>query len=82
MNLLTLMLVETESGYIDFDSKEIVFNQKRVSLKELGIRDIDTVLHLTFTIAETYAEPNGKFSLYFSNAAMIDCTYVFDDVID
>ena len=82
MNLLALMLVETENGYIDFASREIIFNSQRVSLSELGVSDIDTVLRMSYTIADTYPEPNGKFSLYFSNAAMIDCTHVFDDVVE
>ena len=84
-NLLSLMLIETEGGYVNYDTHELVFQGKAISLHELGVGEgedeISRVLHFEYTIADTYQAPNGKFSLFFSNAAMVECSYVFSDLL-
>ena len=37
---------------------------------------------MNYTISSAYDEPNAKFSVIFSNAAMIECKSVFNDTID
>ena len=84
-NLLSLMLVDSEGGYINYDTNELIFQDRVISLHELGVDEdedeISKILHFEYTIADTYQAPNGKFSLFFSNAAMVECSYVFSDLV-
>ena len=38
-------------------------------------------VELQYTLKATYDKPNAKFSLFFSNSALVDCHYIFDSFI-
>ena len=40
------------------------------------------MLDLEYVISETYDEPNGRFSLIWGNSAMINCNWVFPEILD
>lgn len=43
----------------------------------LGINPDDLVVNFTYTLADSYDKSGGKFSLIFSESAIVDCHYVF-----
>ena len=47
----------------------------------LGINPEDLTVNLVYTLAATYDKPNGKFSLIFSESAIVDCHYVFSSFL-
>ena len=82
--LLALMLIESEVGFVDFDADEIVYEGERVAFGDFGVAasDYNTTLMLNYTISQSYEGPNGRYSLVFNNAAIINCHSVFGDLID
>ena len=51
-------------------------------MSAFGIDVSDATLDLQFVVKQVYDEPNGKFSLVFGNAALIDCSRVFSEFRD
>ena len=52
-----------------------------IPLEAFGI-DVDTfAVELIYNLKSTYSKPGGKFSLIFSNAALVDCHYIFPSFI-
>ena len=84
VKLLSLMVLEVDGVYVDFDTRELCFNDgaDTVPLAFLGLTDEDYIIDVELTVQQTYEEPNGRFSLVFGNAAMIDCNWVFPELLD
>ena len=47
-----------------------------------GLEPDTLKVDLFYKLKATYEEPNGKFSLLFSNSALIDCHYIFPSFIN
>lgn len=52
-----------------------------IPLEAFGIDANTFAVELFYTLTSTYERPNGKFSLIFSNAALVDCHYIFPSFI-
>ena len=51
-------------------------------LDVLGLTEEAAEIDLIYHVAETYSEPNGKFNLFFGNAAILECKWVFPELLD
>ena len=78
------MIMENESMQIDIRSGDLKYDygNSTIPMSAFGIGPEDATLDLEFVVKQVYDEPNGKFSLVFGNAAMIDCTKVFSEFRD
>ena len=78
------MIMENDSMSIDFENLELTYDygNSTIPLSALGINGVDTTLELHFVVTQVYEEPNGRFSLVFGNAALIDCSRVFSEFRD
>eukprot|EP00354_Favella_ehrenbergii_P007804 CAMPEP_0170452344 /NCGR_PEP_ID=MMETSP0123-20130129/1273_1 /TAXON_ID=182087 /ORGANISM="Favella ehrenbergii, Strain Fehren 1" /LENGTH=157 /DNA_ID=CAMNT_0010714317 /DNA_START=760 /DNA_END=1233 /DNA_ORIENTATION=+ len=80
--LFALMLAHHETAFIDMANQALVFNGDRIPLSVFGIEPEDLVVKLMYTLAATYEKPNGKFSLIFSESAIVDCHYIFSSFLE
>ena len=39
-------------------------------------------MRISYTVADTYEVPHGKFSSTYGSVALIDCHYLLDDMIE
>lgn len=84
LKLFALMTLEIDSMQVDFDRLELRYDygNSSVPMSAFGIGPKNATIDLEFVVKQVYDEPNGKFSLVFGNAAMIDCSRVFAEFRD
>ena len=85
--LLSLMTLEMDDISVDVDNSRLVTGiNETVSFETLGLQggygDVPTSINLEYTVKEIFDDARGKFSVIFGNSAIIDCNYVFSQVID
>ena len=59
----------------------LIYRDEFIPLEVFGIDPDDLVVDLVYELSATYDKPNGKFSLIFSESAIIDCHYIFSSFI-
>ena len=57
------------------------YKNSKIPLEAFGIKSDDMIVNLVYTLKASYAKPNGKFSLIFSESAIVDCHYIFSSFI-
>lgn len=87
VKLFSLMVLEIDTVKIDYTTREVHLagdseNSGRVPLDALGLTSEAYKIDLEYRVAQTYSEPNGKFNLFFGNAAIMECNWVFPELID
>ena len=50
-------------------------------LSLFGIDPETLYVELQYNLKATYDKPHAKFSLFFSNSALVDCHYIFESFI-
>lgn len=81
VKLFALMVAGLDSVNVNIESQTISYGTDSIPLEVFGIDPEDMIVYLNYTLAATYDNPDGKFSLIFSESAIIDCHYIFDQFI-
>jgi hypothetical protein len=81
MKLFAIMIAQIDDAYVDFSNAMVHFIDADLPLSMFGIEPDTLNVNLYYTLKATYEQPNGKFSLLFSNSAIVDCNYIFDAFI-
>lgn len=79
--LFSLMLAGLDGADIDFKSNKMRYGDSVIPLEMFGIDPADFIIDLTYTLTASYEKPNGKFSLIFSESAIVDCHYIFSSFL-
>ena len=74
------MTMDMSNIVVDVKEKVIQHNDARIAFEDVGI-DL-TGIWLDYTIADTYDKADGKFGSVWGNVALVDCHYVFDNLLD
>lgn len=77
MKLFAIMVAQIDDAYVNFSDAVLTFADLDIPLETFGIDANTFAVELIYTLKSTYERPNGKFSLIFSNAALVDCHYIF-----
>ena len=72
------MTMNNEKVEVDVRKQEISYNGANISFTDINLFDS---LWLDFTIADTFDQANGKFGAVWGNVALVDCNYLFDQVL-
>ena len=67
------MLSTIDNARIDFEESTLILDDEIIPLESLGVEPEDLKVNLFYKLKATYESPNGKFSLIFSNSALVDC---------
>ena len=78
--LMALMTMGMENIVVDIGERVIKHNESRISFESVGIDLSGT--WFDYTIANTFNKSDGKFGSVWGNVALIDCNYVFDNLLD
>ena len=81
MKLFAIMLAQVDGAYVDFSKALVHYIDADLPLSLFGIEPDTLDVNLHYTLKATYEQPNGKFSLVFSNSAIVDCHYIFDSFL-
>jgi hypothetical protein len=76
--LFNLMTMSNDKVEIDVKKQVINHNGTNISFTDINLFDS---LWLDFTIADTFDQANGKFGAVWGNVALVDCNYLFDQVL-
>ena len=81
MKLFAIMVAQIDDAYVDFSEAMLSYADLEIPLSTFGIEADTFAVELYYNLKSTYERPNGKFSLIFSNAALVDCHYIFPSFI-
>ena len=81
MKLFAIMVAQIDDAYVDFSEAMLSYADLEIPLSIFGIEADTFAVELYYNLKSTYERPNGKFSLVFSNAALVDCHYIFPSFI-
>ena len=81
MKLFAIMIGQMDDAYVDFSNAMVKVLDANLPISAFGIDEDLLDVNLFYTLKETYSQPMGKFSMIFTNSAIVDCHYVFDSFL-
>ena len=79
--LFAIMVAQIDDAYVDFSKNMLIFVESDMPLEMFGLSTDTGKVDLMYNVTAEYEKPGGKFSIVFSNSAIIDCHYLFDSFL-
>ena len=75
------MMLQMEDSQVDLASNTLKHRGTEIPLSLLGVGADTLIVDLPFKLKDTFDKLNGKFSSLFTNSAIVDCHYIFPNLI-